>query len=415
MEILYQPETMFTQQSGVLAQGSLHQQGLFVSPREVYSYYSYDTPSRTPTPEQLPPKPYSPPSHTKTLQSVLMGEVPAAYSHLTSSSPLQRPLSRTSSMGSPSSTESVQTEPMDLSFKRSPNPYSCAHSDRSDVKCHQDGQFSLLRNLLSVGKSSSSCQMERMCESPSSQDSWPMHTVTGSTRVTLAKKNMFPVCARVSNWLVKVVHFAKSIPEFINLSHDDKLTLILNSWSRLLLLCMAESNFQFAVTPLQSQYVVSSESPAADEPTMKSVEGVQSFIRKCQHMDVETKEYAFLKMLVLFNAVLLYGGEMGVLLSAAIMKVCMHLVFIELGKPSLRYIGLDRPEVIDKLNLSVQQLLQQHVVDTRPDDVMHYSRLLLSLPSLYGIDHRMIENLFCRHLNKNTDMEVLLKEILQNL
>ena len=334
MEIMYQPETVFTQQSGVMAQGSMHSQGLYQSPRDFYTYYPYDTPSRTPTPEQPSPKTYSPPSHTKTLQSVLMGEVPAAYSHLTSSSPfssLHRPSSRTSSMSSPSSssssTDSIQTEPMDLSFKRSPNPYSYGQTDCSEMKCQQsEGQFSLLRNLLSVGKSSLP-KNSRMCESPSSQDSWQCsQTVTGSTRVTLAKKNMFPVSARVSNWLVKVVHFAKSIPEFINMSHNDKVTLILNSWSRLLLLCMAESNFQFAVTPLQSTDAYSSESPAANEPTMKSVEGVQSFIRKCQHMDVETKEYAFLKMLVLFNS----GKSIFLVsfVSGFCVKIILHIFFL---------------------------------------------------------------------------------------
>jgi hypothetical protein len=127
--------------------------------------------------------------------------------------------------------------------------------------------------------------------------------VTGTTRVTLAKKNLFPVSARVSDWLVKMVRFAKSIPEFSSLSHNDKVTLILNSWSRLLLLYMAESNFQFAVTPHRvNDTAVGDAAPSQDEPTMKSVEGVQTFIKKCQQMAVDVKEYEFLRMLVLFNA-----------------------------------------------------------------------------------------------------------------
>lgn len=79
------------------------------------------------------------------------------------------------------------------------------------------------------------------------------------------------------------------------------------------------------------------------------------------------------------------------------------------------YVGLNRPDVVDSLNSVVQQLLQQHVRVSRPDDVMHYSRLLMCLPSLYGISSKMVERLFCRHINRNTDMEVLLKELLQNL
>lgn len=367
MEVLYQPEPIYPHQTSMMHhQGHYHR--LYTSPKDIYTCYSYDVPpSRTPTPEQ-PMKSYSPPSQGKTLQSVLMGEVPEAYSHLAS----QRCSSAV--LGEPQ----LQTEPMDLSCKRSPNPHTDYSSD--DSQCSSQGEFSLLRNLLSVGKRSQET-FSRNCESPS--DFCYRQPVSGSTRVTLAKKNMFPVCSRVSDWLVKVVNFAKSIPEFINLSHNDKVTLILNSWSRLLLIYMAESNFQFAVTPICNINDLDlSDSPASDEPTMKGVEGVQTFIRKCQHMGVEGKEYAFLRMLVLFNA---------------------------------GYIGLDRSDVVDQLNLAVQQMLQQHVRVTRPDDVMHYSRLLLCLPSLYGQNNKMIENLFCRHITQKMDMEVLLKEMLQTM
>ncbi|CAL1545280.1 unnamed protein product [Lymnaea stagnalis] len=257
-------------------------------------------------------------------------------------------------------------------------------------------EFSLLRNLLSVGKhisgqvsnatglssSTPNLSSERGCDSPAS-DSYPRIPVTGATKVQLAKKNLLPVSARVSDWLVKIVQFAKSIPEFSTLSHNDKVTLILNSWSRLMLLYMAESNFQFAFTPIPTVESHSNDSSVSqDEPTMKSVEGLQTFIKKCQQMSVDSKEYEFLRMLVLFNA---------------------------------GYVGLSRPETIDQLNSVVQQLLQQHVRVTRPSDVMHYSRLLMCLPSLFGTNSKMFETLFCKHISKTTDMEVLLKELLQNL
>uniref|UniRef100_A0A0B7AU83 NR LBD domain-containing protein n=1 Tax=Arion vulgaris TaxID=1028688 RepID=A0A0B7AU83_9EUPU len=264
-----------------------------------------------------------------------------------------------------------------------------------------DGQhgeeFSLLRNLLSVGKhhlvtpgstsgglsnSTPNLSSERGCDSPMS-DSFYRTPITGNTKVQLAKKNLFPVSARVSDWLVKIVQFAKSIPEFSTLSHNDKITLVLNSWSRLMLLYMAESNFQFAVTPIPTSHnSVSDSNPSQDEPTMKAVESLQTFIKKCQQMSVENKEYEFLRMLVLFNA---------------------------------GYAGLSSPKNIDQLNSVVQQLLQQHVRVSRPTDVMHYSRLLMCLPSLYGTNSKMFETLFCKHITKNTDMEVLLKELLQSI
>ncbi|CAG5131172.1 unnamed protein product [Candidula unifasciata] len=505
MEVLHGPGALFVSQPVTMFPPSM--QRMFTTRSDVYACYSFEanTPSRTPTPERQyrscakQCNSMETSSHATTLQSVLRGEVPAAYSHLASSSSSQH-FSSSSSLSSsslspvtnnnnnnhtmsmeldpllnpvlspcpshhssasysprPESHESnasqdsmsdMQTEPMDLSCKRSsrkrtavsaflnvastnnklsvlstslPAKFNTTRASSSEflsssssfptssspsvTTMHSfppspsDGQhgeeFSLLRNLLSVGKhqfgspsSSSGClsnstpnlSSDRGCDSPNS-DYFSRTPVTGNTRVHLAKKNLYPVSARVSDWLIKLVEFAKTIPEFSALSHNDKVTLILNSWSRLMLLYMAESNFQFAVTPmLTSDTTVTDSNPSQDEPTMKTVEGLQTFIKKCQQMSVDGKEYEFLRMLVLFNA---------------------------------GYIGLSCPKAIDQLNSVVQQLLQQHVRVTRPSDVMHYSRLLMCLPSLYGINSKMFETLFCKHITKNTDMEVLLKDMLQ--
>ncbi|RUS80793.1 hypothetical protein EGW08_011463 [Elysia chlorotica] len=282
---------------------------------------------------------------------------------------------------------------------------------------HGGEEFSLLRNLLSVGKhhhhsasgrSSSTPNLAtsppspldplsstRGCDSPASDHSSTSSTstalarapVTGNTRVQLAKKNLLPVSARVSDWLDKAVRFARSIPEFASLSRDDQTQLVLSSWARLVLLYMAEANFQFAVTPhspsgaeFGSQSL--SAPPSQDEPTMKSVDGVQSFIRKCQQMQVDAKEFEFLRMLVLFNA----------------------------GYP-----GLSSPATIDQLNSVVQQLLHQHVRVARPGDVMHYSRLLMCLPALYGTNSRMFETLFCKNVGRGADMDAFLRDMLRSL
>lgn len=244
----------------------------------------------------------------------------------------------------------------------------------------QDG--SLLRHLLLPGKIGNiECIPESGRDSPGSDVYKPDIPVTGSTRVTLAKKMVYPITSRVSDWLVKIVQFSKSIPEFQSMSPNDKITLILHSWTRTLLLLMAENDYEFAVTPLYSDIrQTGGNTPSQDEPTMKSVEGIQNFIRKCKNMYMDQKEYALLRMAVLFNS-----GN----------------------------VNLDDPELVEKLNSAVQQLLHQHVTTMRPDDVMHYSKILMLLPSLYGINCRMVENLFCKRIN--TDMQVLLKEMLQNL
>lgn len=385
MEVLYRNQPVFGAQPAAMVYPSATYTNMssrmFASPSEAYTCYSFNAspsagsphaPSRSPTPEYPVRAVDSQPStgsqgtmlksvlrgdvpelyhQGTTLKSVLRGEVPEAYSHFLSShgshvdhprgpSPLGKRRSPFAEVEMPSSPsllgggstavlspppEEVQTEPMDLSFKR-PSPASSGASSPasfhhtfppSPAEDHlgQAGEFSLLRNLLQVGKaphpsasssySSTSSSSDRSCDSPCSDSGFPTRHMCGSTRVTLAKKNMYPVSARVSDWLLKVVQFANSIHCFREeVNHSDRLTLILNSWSRLLLLFMAESNFQFAVTPLRTEPEPSEMDggPSPDEPTMKAVESVQTFIRKCQHMGVEADEYYYLRMLVLFNS-----------------------------------------------------------------------------------------------------------------
>nr|AFU35437.1 Dax1 [Azumapecten farreri] len=344
------------------------------SPRHIPSPRAITSSSHSPSPRHISSSPHcrlspahmTPPRHVSSPISS-QNHVPSPFSTNSASSPFN-----------PS--ESCQDEPIDLSCKGSntdDNDSVMSESPKSDAGS------SLLRNLLCIGKN---LDTDERCSS-NSMDFDPSTTaISSNTRVTLAKKNMLPVSSRVSDWLVKIVQFSKSIPEFQNLSHNDKVTLILNSWTRLLLLYMSESNFQFAVTPTHnngsSEEETPSTTPTPDTPTMKSVESVQNFVKKCQNMNLDQKEYAFLRMAVLFNA---------------------------------GYVGLDRPGMVDQLNSLIQQLLQEHVRLVRPTDVMHYSRLLLLLPALYGINCKMIENLFCGHINGTMDMEVLLKEMIQNL
>ncbi len=125
-------------------------------------------------------------------------------------------------------------------------------------------------------------------------------------RVTLAKKNLFPVRARVSNWLVELVKFATSLTEFQCLSQEDQFTLLSSAWARLMLIFMAETNFQFAVTPAHqddSDQDSSLTGPGSNPtvPTVDSVEKLQGFIRKCQSLNIDNLEYHYIRMITLFH------------------------------------------------------------------------------------------------------------------
>jgi len=168
-----------------------------------------------------------------------------------------------------------------------------------------DANGSLLRNLLNLGKQGFT-RPESGRDSPCSDIYKPDFPVNGNTRVTLAKKMVYPITSRVSDWLLKIVQFSKSIPEFASMSQNDKLTLLINAWTKMLLLLMAENEYEFAVTPLQlssrTNPVSQETTPSQEEPTMKSTERIQGFIKKCKNMTMDQKEYALMRMAVLFNA-----------------------------------------------------------------------------------------------------------------
>jgi len=130
----------------------------------------------------------------------------------------------------------------------------------------------------------------------------------------LAKKNLLPVIARISDRLNKIVEFAKSLPEFMRLSLADQKALLTNACPRLLLLYMAETNLQFAVTTVPDAGIQLPPSASAsnsslngasqvewETPTMQFVECVQNFIRKCQTVGISANEYFYMRMITLFH------------------------------------------------------------------------------------------------------------------
>ncbi|KAL4221276.1 DNA hairpin binding [Mactra antiquata] len=349
-------------------------------------YYNTGSPSRPYSPSQLAGSPHSINSainRESPYHSPQTATSPYSGSQLSNSNHYSIYNSEGYSAELPEVSHVTEDQPIDLSCKsyakNVSNEFLSEENDSSDNMTNG----SMLRHLLRPGKQShESCMSDNGRDSPGSDIYRPDIPVTGTTRVTLAKKMVYPITSRVSDWLVKIVQFSKSIPEFYTMSQNDKMTLLLNSWTRMLLLLMAENDYEFAVTPLHCDQKSDEVdgTPSQEEPTMKSVEGIQTFIRKCKNMHMDQKEYALLRMAVLFNS-----GN----------------------------IGLDDSDLVEKLNAAVQQLLQQHIKSSRPNDVMHYSKILMLLPSLYGINCRMVENLFCKRIN--TDLQVLLKEMLQNL
>jgi len=144
--------------------------------------------------------------------------------------------------------------------------------------------------------------------------------------VTLAKKNLLPVKARITDLLNKSIDFACQLQCFTVLPLADQRSLLVNAAPRLLLLEMARSNTQFAVTPVhgsgsqlaeegemvpsvgdnaggknKDMQSSSSSQDSAEMPTQQFVESVQHFVRKCQLFGISSEEYFYMRMIALFQ------------------------------------------------------------------------------------------------------------------
>lgn len=159
-------------------------------------------------------------------------------------------------------------------------------------------ETSILKSIL-TGRSRSKSFSGAVTKLPVGQQGC-VTMATGHQRVALAKRNMMPVLARIADRLSGAVGFARSLPEFLQFPEEDQALLLVQACPRLLLLYLAEDNFQFAVTPVRSA-IDPEVKPDTEEPTMQFVETVQNFIGKCQTQAIGATEYFYMRMIVLFH------------------------------------------------------------------------------------------------------------------
>lgn len=159
-------------------------------------------------------------------------------------------------------------------------------------------ETSILKSIL-TGRSRSQSFSGAVTKLPVGQHGC-VSMAAGHQRVALAKRNMMPILARIADRLSGAVGFSRSLPEFLQFPEEDQALLLVQACPRLLLLYLAEDNFQFAVTPVRSA-VDPEAKPDTEEPTMQFVETVQNFIGKCQTQAIGATEYFYMRMIVLFH------------------------------------------------------------------------------------------------------------------
>ena len=116
---------------------------------------------------------------------------------------------------------------------------------------------------------------------------------------------------KLAEWLTRCVHFAKSIPDISKLPHNDQVLLLTSAWKELVLLYMAQNNFDFDFM-FQTQFHHCNPGTKHNDcvsrlwiegvPTIKSVEQLRFILRKFCEMQPDDKEYAVLRLLLLLNA-----------------------------------------------------------------------------------------------------------------
>ncbi|XP_016076743.1 PREDICTED: nuclear receptor subfamily 0 group B member 1 [Miniopterus natalensis] len=146
---------------------------------------------------------------------------------------------------------------------------------------------------------------------------------TGSKQMHAAQP---VVCEAASAGLLKTMRFVKYLPCFQVLPLDQQLVLVRSGWAPLLMLELAQDRVNFETVEtlepswLQSVLTTRRREPSGEEPTTPAstlqprsapqpeagtaaaeVQAIKGFLVKCWSLGISTKEYAYLKGIVLFT------------------------------------------------------------------------------------------------------------------
>ena len=120
--------------------------------------------------------------------------------------------------------------------------------------------------------------------------------------VCLAEMSKRHTQVRVASWMQSMVRWAASQMEFCSLPDCDRRNLLHCSWTRMLLLYMTDSNFQFNVSALKNDANGNKEpGTVRKNANMNFVESVRNFIRAGQNLGLDETERNLMKLMILYN------------------------------------------------------------------------------------------------------------------
>lgn len=116
----------------------------------------------------------------------------------------------------------------------------------------------------------------------------------------------------LAEWLTRSARMVRKYPVLGSIDNEDMRTLLYSSWKELVILYMAQNDFNFEVIPVKNRNIVC---PHLDKPKKrKTIARMESCLPSCRHveqlkfiigklkqMNIDSKEFALLRLLMLLN------------------------------------------------------------------------------------------------------------------
>ncbi|XP_044147063.1 LOW QUALITY PROTEIN: nuclear receptor subfamily 0 group B member 2-like [Bufo gargarizans] len=260
---------------------------------------------------------------------------------------------------------------------------ACRSDRPGTCQCNRDPVNSILFQMLNSGGTSKTnlhqhiCNFDRGCPCDRNR------------KVLL--KNPDVTCKKASDVLLKTVTFIRNLPSFYQLLQDDQVLLVRQCWAPLFVLGLAQEQVAFeweelSMPSLLKKILLNQPCNAGDIKLtsdagvpFKEVQRLQMFLHKLWNLDICTKEYAYLKGMVLFN-------------------------------PRIR--GMRFPQYVQTLQLEAQHTLMEFTSMMQNMSQVRFTRMLEALDILKTIDSKVITELFFRPISGEINLEELLLETL---
>ncbi|KAE8603110.1 hypothetical protein XENTR_v10014221 [Xenopus tropicalis] len=264
---------------------------------------------------------------------------------------------------------------------------ACISEKLGKCHCNRDPVNSILFQMLNKGIHSETkspndnrshiCSLARECP------------CEGNRRVSL--KNPEVTCKTASEVLLKTVAFIRNVPSFYQLPQEDQILLVQNCWAPLFVLGLAQERVNFELQEhsvpsllkkiLLNQYANVSDIALRSDRGVPAIEvqRIQRFLYKLWNLDISTKEYAYLKGMLLFN-------------------------------PDIS--GMTFPHYVHTLQLEAQHTLMEFISMMHSQSLARFNWMLQALDTVKEVNPLVITKLFFSPISGEINVEELLLETL---